>query len=63
VSIVLSEQQAPLYKAAIADHRKLEAILHQMRQRSAIASASNPFQASESAAEKIIQKPPYLRPF
>ena len=32
VSIVLSEQQAPLYKAAIADHRKLEVILHQMRQ-------------------------------
>jgi hypothetical protein len=62
VSIVLSEQQAPLYKAAIADHRKLEAILHQSA-RSAIASASNPFQASESAAEKIIQKPPYLRPF
>jgi hypothetical protein len=32
VSIALSEQQVPLYKAAIADHRKLEAILHQMRQ-------------------------------
>ena len=32
VSIALSEQQVPLYKAAIADHRKLEAILAQMRQ-------------------------------
>ena len=32
VSIALSEQQVPLYKAAIADHRKLEAILHQMRE-------------------------------
>jgi hypothetical protein len=32
VSIALSEQQVPLYKAAIADHRKLEAILNQMRQ-------------------------------
>ena len=27
VSIALSEHQVPLYKAAIADHRKLEAIL------------------------------------
>jgi hypothetical protein len=32
VSIALSEQQAALYKAAIADHRKLQAILQQMRQ-------------------------------
>ena len=32
VSIALSEQQVPLYKAAIADHRKLEAILQQMRE-------------------------------
>jgi hypothetical protein len=32
VSIALSAQQVPLYKAAIADHRKLEAILYQMRQ-------------------------------
>jgi hypothetical protein len=29
VSIALSEQQVFLYKSAIADHRKLEAILHQ----------------------------------
>jgi len=32
VSIALSEQQVPLYKAAIADHRQLEAILQQMRE-------------------------------
>ena len=32
VSIALSEQQVPLYKAAIADHRKLQAILQQMRE-------------------------------
>jgi Family of unknown function (DUF6788) len=32
VSIALSQQQVPLYKAAIADHRKLEAILQQMRE-------------------------------
>ena len=32
VSIALSEQQVSLYKAAIADHRKLQAILHQMRE-------------------------------
>jgi hypothetical protein len=32
VSIALSEQQLPLYKAAIADHRKLEAILNEMRE-------------------------------
>ena len=32
VSIALSEQQVPLYKAAIADQRKLEAILNQMRE-------------------------------
>ena len=32
VSIALSERQVPLYKAAIADQQKLEAILNEMRE-------------------------------
>jgi hypothetical protein len=59
VSIALSEQQVPLYKAAIADHRKLEAILQQMREISdRVLQQSVP--GSESAAEKNIPKSPYL---
>ena len=59
VSIALSKQQVPLYRAAIADHRKVEAIVHQMRQISdRVLQQSVP--GIRSAAEKIIQKPPYF---
>ena len=57
VSIALSERQVPLYKAAIADHRKLEAILHQMREISdCVLQQSVP--GVRSAPEKNIPKPP-----
>ncbi len=31
VSLAVSEEQAPLYKEAIANHRRLEAVLREMR--------------------------------
>ena len=62
VSIALSEQQVPLYKAAIADHRKLEAILHQMREMSdRVLQQSVP--GVRKRPQENIPKPPSVAPF